>query len=104
MENYYNPKLGLSSAYKIYKGQTGLTLNQVKDKIAKYEPVQLNKQIGKIDYYPIVGHGKNSYQADLMFLDSDDGYNCILCIINVITRVAYAYPLKKSRTLRMIAS
>ena len=100
MENYYNPKLGLSSAYKMYKGQHDLTFNQVKEKIAKYEPVQLNKQIGKIDYYPIVGHGKGSYQADLMFLDKDDGYNCILCIINVITRVAYAYPLKKKSDIR----
>ena len=100
MENYYNPKLGLSSAYKIYKGQHGLTLNQVKDTIQTYEPVQLNKQIGKIEYYPIVGHGPNSYQADLMLLDPDDGYNCILCIINVITRVAYCYALKKKSDVK----
>ena len=29
-----------------------------------------------------------------MFLDEDKGFKSILCIINVITRVAYAYPLQ----------
>jgi len=100
MDQYYNPKTGLSSAYKIYKGQNELTLDQVKAKLGKYEPYQLNKQLGKIAYFPILGHGKHSYQADLMFLDKDDGYNSILCIINVITRYAYVYPLKKKSDIK----
>ena len=35
-------------------------------------------------YFPIVGHGPHSYQADLMFLDADKGYTTISCITNVM--------------------
>ena len=94
MESYYDPKRGLSSAYKIYKGQDKLTFEQIKQQVNKQLPAQLNKQKVKTYYFPIVGHGKYSYQADLMFLDSDGGYGIILCLINVITRFAYAYPMK----------
>lgn len=94
MQNYYDPKKGLSGAYAYYKSQNTYTYKQIKDMIAKQEAYQLNKPQHKIAYFPIVGHGKNSYQADLMFLDEDKGFKSILCIINVITRVAYAYPLQ----------
>ena len=97
MEAYYDPKKGFSNAYALYKGQDVKTLTQVKDAIKKYEPYQLNKQLGHITYFPTLGHGKHSYSADLMILDNDGGYNNILCIINMITRVAYAYP-QKSKT------
>lgn len=94
MDNYYNPRTGLSGIYTMYKAQHNKTLNQVKEIIQRQEPYQLNKQKGIVNYFPIVGHGPNSFQADLMFLDNDRGYNNILCIINVITRVAHAYPQK----------
>ena len=101
MENYYNPKIGLSSAYAIYKRQgddNKLTLDQIKKQVAKQEPYQINRVKTKIYYFPIVGHGEHSYQADLMF-PSGGGKENILTIINVITRVAYAYPQKsKSET------
>lgn len=94
MERFYNPKTGLSGIYSMYKGQHEYTLQQIKDMIQNKEAYQLNKQKVKTYFFPIVGHGKGSYCADLMFLDNDRGYNNILCIINLITRVAYAYPQK----------
>ena len=95
MEAYYDPKRGLSGTYAFYKSQNKYTLKQIKDMLARQEAYQLNKQRTKTVYFHIVGHGKYSYQADLMFVDEDKGYTCILCIINVITRVAYVYPLKR---------
>ena len=94
MEDYYNPRKGLSGVYSTYKGQDKYTLKQIKEMVQRQEAYQLNKGKTKIHFFPIVGHGPHSYQADLMFLDDDDGYKVILCIINVITRVAYAYPQK----------
>ena len=94
MEDYYNPRKGLSGVYATYKGQDKYTYKQIKEMVSRQEAYQLNKGKTKIHYFPIVGHGPNSYQADLMFLDNDKGYTNILCIINVITRVAYAYPQK----------
>lgn len=94
MERFYNPKTGLSGIYSMYKGQNQYTLKQIKEMIQNKEAYQLNKQKVKTYYFPVVGHGKGSYCADLMFLDNDRGYNNILCIINLITRVAYAYPQK----------
>ena len=35
MEQYYNPKTGLSGVYAMYKGQAKYTLKQVKDMIAQ---------------------------------------------------------------------
>ena len=96
---YYDVKSGLSSAYKIYKSQNKYTYQQVQDMLARNEAYQLNKQGSKTAYFPIVGTGKGSYQADLMFPEAYRGYTCILCIINVITRVAYCYAQKsKSET------
>ena len=103
MESYYDPKKGLSGVYATYKAQNKYTLKEIKEMLSRQEPYQLNTQKVKVYYFPIVGHGKKSYQADLMFLDPDKGYSSILCIINVITRVAYAYPLKsKSETFEKL--
>ena len=93
MDNYYNPRFGLSSPYKFYKGQHDLTLEQINNQVKKQEAYQLNKQ-GKTYFFPIVGRGAGSYQADLMFPNKVRGYTCILAIINVNTRFAYCYAMK----------
>lgn len=104
MNLYYDTKKGLGSAYKIFKGQDKLKYDQVKELLKNQEPYQLNKQGTTTRYFPIVGHGIGSYQADLMFLNIDKKYSSVLCIINVITRVAYAYPQKsKSDTSSNLA-
>ena len=82
MEDYYNPKKGLGSAYKYYKSQDKYTYKQIQEMLNNQEAYQLNKQGTKTYYFPIVGHGKGSYQADLMFLDNDRGYNNVLWASN----------------------
>ena len=94
MADYYDPRVGLGSAYKYYKSQDKYTYKQIKEMLDKKEAFQLNKQGTKIAFFPIVGKGMYSYQADLMFPVEYNGYTCILCIINVITRVAYCYAMK----------
>ena len=104
MEAYYDPRKGLGSAYKFYKSQKKYTYEQVKAMLEKQEAYQLNKQGTKTAYFPIVGVTSGSYQADLMFPNEYKGYTCILCIINVITRVAYCYAQKsKSETYNNMA-
>lgn len=88
--DYYDPKKGLSSAYKMYK-RGGIKYEALRKLLNKEEPYQLNKQDHSVVYFPITGRGKYSYQADLMFVDDAP----ILCIINVNTRVAYAYVMKE---------
>jgi hypothetical protein len=94
MVDYYDPRVGLGSAYKFYKTQDKYTYKQIKEMLDKKEAFQLNKQGTKTAFFPIVGHGMYSYQGDIMFPDEYNGYTGILCIINVITRVAYCYALK----------
>ena len=43
MENYYNPKTGLSGVFSMYRGQNKYTLAQIKEMIKKQEAYQLNK-------------------------------------------------------------
>ena len=94
MADYYNPRVGLGSAYKYYKSQDKYTYKEIKEMLANKEAFQLNKQGTKTAFFPIVGKGMYSFQADLMFPDEYNGYTCILCIINAITRVAYCYAMK----------
>lgn len=96
MERYYDPKHGLGSVYKYYKSQDKYTYDQLKEMIGNQEAYQLNRQ-PKNAYFPITGRGKGSYQMDLMFPPEVRGYTCILCIINVNTRVAYAYAMKSKK-------
>ena len=106
MEDYYNPRTGLGSAYKFYKSQKNgkYTVEQIKEMLNKQEAFQLNKQGTKTAYFPIVGKGPGSYQGDLMFLDTYKGYIGIFTVINVITRVAYAYAIKsKTDTYKAVA-
>ena len=94
MVDYYDPRVGLGSAYKFYKTQDKYTYKQIKEMLDKKEAFQLNKQGTQTAFFPNVGRGMYSYQGDIMFPDEYNGYNGILCIINVITRVAYCYALK----------
>ena len=91
MDSYYDVRHGLGSAYKFYKSQKKYTYGQIQDMLAKQEAYQINRQGTKTDYFPILGVGPGSYQADLMFPEAWRGYTCVLCILNVITRVAYCY-------------
>ena len=91
MESYYDVKHGLGSAYKFYKSQNKYTLAQIQGMIGKQEAYQINRQGTATAFFPILGVAPGSYQADLMFPEAWRGYTCVLCIINVITRVAYCY-------------
>ena len=91
--DYADPRKGLSGAYTLYKASKGKTYEQVKRMLEQQEGYQLHRQKKDV-FFPIIGRGPGSYQADLMFLDEYKKFKAILCIINVNTRVAYGYALK----------
>lgn len=95
---YHNPRHGLISASKL-----ALKLKSNKEKVHEalknQEEYQINKsyKYNPKDNIPIMSNPR-SYQADLMFFDKlskkNNGYTCLLTIINTTTRKAYVYPLK----------
>ena len=101
IESYNDPRTGLSNAYSFYKSlakkldvSQKYTYADVKRMISMNEAYQINKQGTKINYFPITGQGEYSFQIDLMFPNPVRGFTAILCVINVNTRVAYAYAIK----------
>lgn len=97
MIDYNNVKTGLSSAYASYQ-RSGGKLKTVKDNVQTQSGYQLNKQKTTVNYFPIMGHGKGSWQMDLMFVSPPyRGIGTILCIINVNSRYAYCYAIKSKK-------
>jgi hypothetical protein len=100
-EIYYDPETGFVSAQSIYeKMKKEVPLRLIKEVLGEQEVVQVHKPI-KRDvslFYPISGEA-GSYQADLFFYDSlkrdNAGYTGGLIIIEITSRMLYAYPLKK---------
>jgi len=93
---YYDPRTGLSSLEKFYRRarEYNFTRPEVASFLARQEVHQLNKQTRQTPYFPIWG-APNTYQADLMFMDDYRGWRYILCIIDVNTRKAWCYALKR---------
>lgn len=101
---YYDPKTGLSSAMGLYNRVRGkkITLPEVKW-LKKQETNQIFQPTdkAKIIYPPIIGRTNGEYQADLMFLTQyktkNSGYHFILNFIELTTRKAFSYKLKKKQ-------
>lgn len=97
---YYNPKTGLSSLNSFYQRTKSeypdITRTQVAQFLARQELFQRNKDHSERHYFPIWGQ-PDSYQADLLDMGVREykGHRYILNIINVNTRKAYGFSLKK---------
>lgn len=100
---YYNPDKGLIGPDKLYEKIKKMNLPIKKEEILDFlknqKTYQLHKRITKQPklYMPISGLG-GTYQMDIMFYSQykhqNRGWSCILTIINVISRKAYAYKMK----------
>lgn len=101
---YTNPSY-VGGRFKVEAKKLGFKPKQIDDFIKSQESAQINKQkVGAVDYYPIWGRGKGSYQADLMFYPSFHSKTKllpVLCVINVNTRMAYCYLLKTKGALEV---
>ena len=81
---YYDPKIGLVSADRLYKKlkSQGVTRKEVDEFLKKQQVQQLHYQPKKPTYYPIYSMMDGSYQADLMFYPRlkkiNNGYDTIL--------------------------
>ena len=95
---YYDPRTGLSSLASFYHRakEHGFTRAQVADFLSRQELVQRNRDRTNRHYFPIWG-APDSYQADLLDMGVREykGYRYILNIIEVNTRKAYGYALKR---------
>ena len=95
---YYDPRTGLSSIAGFYHRakEHGFTRAQVADFLSRQELFQRNKDRTERHYFPIWGL-PDSYQTDLLDMGVREykGYRYILNIIEINTRKAYAYPLKR---------
>jgi hypothetical protein len=91
--NYKDPKTGLSGVYATYR-RFGGSIKETKKKLNDDSGYQINKQTGKVFYFPIRGRGVGSYQVDLMFPPPFNGIDTLLCCINVNSRYAYVYALR----------
>ena len=97
---YYSPKTGLSSLNSFYQRAKALYPDVARTEVSKFlaqqELTQRNKDHVERHYFPIRGQEK-SYQADLLDMGVREykGYRYILNIINVNTRKAFAFALKK---------
>ena len=98
MNDYKNPKTGLSGVYATHK-RFGGTIDNIKKKLNEDSGYQINKQGGRTYYFPIRGRGIGSYQVDLMFPPPYKGIDTLLCCINVNSRYAYVYPLRGKKNV-----
>lgn len=101
---YYDPKTGFGGlqGFRNASRDEGYSLDATKDFLRHQEARQLNLQT-KNTYFPIWGLRDGTFQADLMFFPAHHSYNALLTIINVNTRVAYAYPLKGKTAENVLA-
>ena len=101
---YYDPKIGLVSADRLYKKlkSQGVTRKEVDEFLKKQQVQQLHYQPKKPMYYPIYSMMDGSYQADLMFYPRlkkiNNGYDTILTCIEITTRKGYCIPMKGKKT------
>lgn len=98
---YYDPQQGLSSAKQLHDKvkKNGISLKYVTQWIKNQENNQIfKKQDKNIIYSPIIGQD-NDFQADLMFLTQyktkNSGFHIILNFMELTSRKAYSYKLKK---------
>jgi hypothetical protein len=102
-ELYYNPQTGLSSAQQLYinanKDCKIVTLKQVKEWLARQEHQQVFSRKKKL-FNAIIG-GPKDYQMDIMFFlqykKQNDGYDAIVNFINITSRKAYSYAIKRKK-------
>ena len=101
---YYNPKhpAGFASIVKLAKA-TGVSVKKVKTWLKEQPTYTLHRQARK--KYPtrryIVHDIDEQWQADLaeviLIADKNQGYRCILTVIDIFSRYAWARPLKSKR-------
>ena len=97
---YYDPLIGLTTKERFYERikKFGFSRKQVYDFVDKQSVDQQHRQITNKSYHSIIGQ-HNSYQGDLFFYNQyrkqNKNFCCALVLIEVTTRKAYAYPMKK---------
>jgi hypothetical protein len=101
---YYNDETGYLNVndlfHKALEDNSKITRKFVSDWLHKQEVYQQVRKKKKAHYMPIISHGENEWQSDLMFLEKDfslkinRGYHIILVFIHVASRRIVAYPLK----------
>ncbi len=94
-ELYTNPETGLGSLNHFIKVATkhGFKRNEAEEFYKKQETAQKFKPEKAKPYFPIIDEA-GTYQADLTFFDPYRGNIGVLAIINIRTRLAYAFPIK----------
>jgi hypothetical protein len=106
---YYDPRAGLFNATKLYQKvkELGIKLNQVKSFIEKQNSGQLHRPPLHKEFYPITAP-PGSYQADLIFYPKtkkiNNGFDTILTIIEITSRMGYCFPMKGKKTAQVIAA
>lgn len=98
------PKYNLLTAYKLYRKlkeeepNSSFTLQQIRDIVDKQETNQITRKPTKAKNFKIVAP-PNSFQLDIMFLNDYEyrGYDKILVFIEITSRKAWAYPMKKKK-------
>jgi hypothetical protein len=104
---YYDPKRGLFNATKLYQKvkELGIKLKEVKSFIQNQNTGQLHRPPVRKEFYPITAP-PGSYQADLIFYPKtkkiNNGYDTILTIIEITSRMGYCFPMKGKQTAQVI--
>jgi hypothetical protein len=111
VELYYNPKLGLTSPYKLYiKLKKCIPLKTIEEFIKKQESYQIKLQRNRPkSFKPMVVYSVNDqWQIDLCDFSKyshwNSGYKYLLCAVDVFSRKAFVSALKrKSDTTEAIS-
>jgi hypothetical protein len=110
---YYNPKTGLVGANKLLEKakelypSTKWTKEIVQTFLTKQKPAQIYK-VKKMVSIPITAPSVGyNYQADLMdvsrWSQQNHGIHFILCVIDIFSRYAWAFPIK-NKTATLVAA
>jgi hypothetical protein len=105
---FYQKQAGLSSQQSFYLAVREVRPDIKRTEIIEFYKAQPSRQIHSKPresvFFPIIGP-PGSYQMDLMFYDQykqqNNGYNTLLTIIEINSRMGYVYPLK-NKTMKSI--
>ena len=98
---YRNPSLGLLNApalntYLKHQGQTGFTINKIKDYLSSLETTQVSKlHYSNVSY--VAEHPLDQFQIDIVYMQKawfNHNYKYLLTCIDVFSKKADVIPLK----------
>ena len=101
IELYYNPEIGLTTTYKLYrKLNKRIPLKTIEKFINQQESYQIKKQDNRQkSYRPIAVYSTNNqWQIDLIDLSKtshgNGGIRFLLCVVDVFSRKAFVISMK----------